>query len=397
MPPDEGTYTVTYQVTDDDGLTGTDTAIISVLNAAAVVNAGPDLTAVEGTAVLLGGVFTDAGHSDTHTLVWHITADNGQVIADSTGPQLSFTPADDGTYTATLSVTDNDGATGSDTVVITVDNAAPRADGGADQTVVEGETVTLRGTASDAGTADTHTLAWQVADAAGQTVAEVTGAELRFVPTDNGTYRATLQVTDDDGQIGTDMVTITAQNANPFAEAGFDQTVDEGERVTLVSTIRDPGTSDTLLRMWRVTGPGDQLIPIGRDENFQFVPADNGTYTVTFQVTDDDRGVARVPIVVTVRNAPPVADAGPDQTAGPHDLVRLSGRLTDPGTADTHRFVWRATSSTGQLLAQGARKDFSFVPVEEGVYTVTLHVADDDGVSSSDSALITVDSGCPTC
>jgi hypothetical protein len=92
---------------------------------------------------------------------------------------------------------------------------------------------------------------------------------------------------------------------------------------------------------------------------------------VTLQVTDDDRGLTSVPVTVTVQNVAPVADAGPDQTIGPRDLVRLSATVTDPGTADAHRFVWRATNSTGQLLAQGARRSFSFVPVEEGVYTVT--------------------------
>src|SRR5439155_11141757 len=100
-------------------------------------NAGAAQTVNEGTAVNLAGTFTDPG-SDTSTFNWHVVSSNGQVVADGSGQSFSFTPNDDGTYTATFTVTDDDGGVGSSSVVVTVNNVAPTANAGVAQTVNEG-------------------------------------------------------------------------------------------------------------------------------------------------------------------------------------------------------------------------------------------------------------------
>ena len=48
-----------------------------------------------------------------------------------------------------LTVTDDDGATALDTVIVTLTNALPTANAGVDQTVASGATVTLDGSASN--------------------------------------------------------------------------------------------------------------------------------------------------------------------------------------------------------------------------------------------------------
>ena len=52
-----------------------------------------------------------------------------------------------GTFTVTLTVTDDDGGVGSDTLVVTVNpaNVPPAVDAGPDQTVNEGSTVNFAG------------------------------------------------------------------------------------------------------------------------------------------------------------------------------------------------------------------------------------------------------------
>ena len=60
--------------------------------------------------------------------------------------------ADDGVYTVTVTVTDDDGGVASDTFTVTVTNVAPCVDAGVDQTVDEGDTVVLDpATFTDAG------------------------------------------------------------------------------------------------------------------------------------------------------------------------------------------------------------------------------------------------------
>src|SRR5206468_1249540 len=122
----------------------------TVNNVAPTANAGPDQTVNEGDAVNLAGTFTDPG-ADSWSYSWHVVSSNGQVIADGSGQAFSFTSNDYGTYTATFTVTDDDGGVGTSSAVVTVSNVATTANAGADQTVNEGDTVNLFGTFTDPG------------------------------------------------------------------------------------------------------------------------------------------------------------------------------------------------------------------------------------------------------
>src|SRR5262249_11420427 len=103
--------------------------------------------------VSLSGTFVDPGTADTHAFL----LDFGD---GTTAITLSATHvyADNGVFTATLTVTDKDGAVGNDSLVVTVANVAPVVNGGPDQTASEGSTVPLASPKfNDKGTADTHT------------------------------------------------------------------------------------------------------------------------------------------------------------------------------------------------------------------------------------------------
>src|SRR2546428_13851329 len=65
---DNGTYTVTVCVKDDEGAETCDTLDVLVGNVAPTVNAGADQTASEGSVVsLASATFNDLGTLDTHT------------------------------------------------------------------------------------------------------------------------------------------------------------------------------------------------------------------------------------------------------------------------------------------------------------------------------------------
>src|SRR5207253_5449231 len=97
---------------------------------------------------------TEPGSADSWTYNWHVVSSRGQFVADGSGQSFSFTPNDNGTYTATFTVTDDDGGVGSSSVVVTVNNVAPTANAGAAQTVNEGTAVNLAGTFTEPGSAD---------------------------------------------------------------------------------------------------------------------------------------------------------------------------------------------------------------------------------------------------
>jgi PKD repeat protein len=68
--------------------------------------------------VAFSGTFTDVGELDTHTIGWDF--DDGTTAADTLTPVHKFAA---GAYTVTLTVTDDDGGTGSDQVIVTVERA----------------------------------------------------------------------------------------------------------------------------------------------------------------------------------------------------------------------------------------------------------------------------------
>jgi PKD repeat protein len=117
----DGTYTITLTVTDDDLATGTTTRSVTVA-AAPPPNAPP--VAVIATPTILGRAVTvsGAGSTDSDGTVASYNWNFGDGTTAS-GPNATRTYAADGTYPITLTVTDDDLATGTATRSVTV--AAP--------------------------------------------------------------------------------------------------------------------------------------------------------------------------------------------------------------------------------------------------------------------------------
>lgn len=113
---DNGVYNVSLTATDTGGLIGTDSLLITVNNVAPAVDAGPDQTS--GNLVSFAGSFTDPGSLDTHTIHWDFG--DGQTATGTLTPMNQYTAS--GQYTVTLTITDDDGGVGVDTLVVLVEN-----------------------------------------------------------------------------------------------------------------------------------------------------------------------------------------------------------------------------------------------------------------------------------
>lgn len=119
--PGDAPYTIDVTVLDDGGGSTNGGTAVTVLNAAPTVAvAGPAGGGINHALTFTADI-ADAGTLDSHSTAWEVRDPRNAVIASGTGPTLNFTPPRTGSYTVSLSVTDDDGAssTASQTVRVT--------------------------------------------------------------------------------------------------------------------------------------------------------------------------------------------------------------------------------------------------------------------------------------
>jgi gliding motility-associated-like protein len=123
-----GTYVFRLTVTDNQGAQASDDATVTVnpvgSNASPVANAGPDKTITLPTnSVVLSGSGTDSDGSIT-TYAWTQVSGPSVTMTNTSQPAVSLSNLVAGIYTFRLTVTDNQGATGSDDAVVVVNSAS---------------------------------------------------------------------------------------------------------------------------------------------------------------------------------------------------------------------------------------------------------------------------------
>jgi hypothetical protein len=93
-------------------------------------------------------------------------------------------------------------------------------------------------------------------------------------------------------------------------------------------------------------------------------------------------------------NAPPIADAGPDQEVAPGDRVRLSGRNSRDLDAGIASYLWRQVSGKRVSLSNPAANQLDFIAPQVGAKGASLgfelKVTDRGGLQSSDRCRVTV-------
>lgn len=117
----EGVYTLRLTVTDTDAGRGTDTIIVNVGNEFPIANAGPDRTAAVNEQLQFDGSLS----SDPDGRIVEYDWSFGDGFSAS-GPQVSHSYNREGTFTVTLTVTDNDGSQDTDTLFVVVDSSENR-------------------------------------------------------------------------------------------------------------------------------------------------------------------------------------------------------------------------------------------------------------------------------
>ncbi|MBX2852319.1 MAG: PKD domain-containing protein [Phycisphaeraceae bacterium] len=409
---DDGVYTVTLTVTSSNGDVSTDTALVTVNNAAPVITGlALDSTSVdEGGAVTLTGSFTDAGVLDTHTvsIAWGDGTTSNAVVDQAAGTfEATHTYLDDTAGAIDVTLADDDGGSDVASESIAVTNVAPVITGLAlnNTSVDEGGLVTLTGSFADAGGLDTHTVsvAWGDGTTSSAVVDQATGTfEAVHTYLDDASAVIDVTLVDDDGDNDSGTVSVTVNNVGPsITGLALDTaSVDEGGAVTLTGTFTDAGVLDThtVSVTWGDGSTSNAVVDqvAGTFEATHTYLDDNPTGTASdlaaigVTLTDDDAGSDTGNESVVVNNLAPVVAtvSGPDQAVRGQTLSYI-GSFTDAGTLDTHTEAWTVTdNSSGAVIATGTGPSFDFVPDTLGDFTVTYTVTDDDTGTGDSSAAV---------
>jgi len=406
-PPDEGTYTVNLTVTDDDSGSATSSSSVIVGNVTPTIGTFTvPSSGQEGTAINLSAAASDVGTSDSLTYAWTITGPGG-FSTTRTGASVSFTPPDDGTFNVSLTVSDGDGGSATQSASISVANVAPTLTLTGPASINEGSTYTLNLGSSDPGsdTIQGWTIDW--GDGTTSTVGAVSTATHVF--SNNAMRTISATATDEDGTYAAgNTVAVQVNNVAPQFTNLTTTSIAENGTTTLTITLADPSSVDTytLSVNW-----GDPLSS-SNVESYSIAASASGSQTVAFthQYLDDNAAdsfsiqlaladgddTATASVAVQVSNADPVAVINNAPTSSPEGTaLNLASGVTDAGTLDTFTYAWTVTKN-GNAYAADNTANLTFTPDDDGTYVVTLDVIDDDGGTSSTNRTITVTNAAPT-
>ncbi|MDC0708405.1 hypothetical protein POL68_07995 [Stigmatella sp. ncwal1] len=372
------------------------------------VISGP-ATVAEGspTPVTLDGSGSTDPDNDPLTYKWRQTAGPSVTLSSTIPNKPTFAvPAVTADTLLTFELVVNDGTLDSEptafSVTVTNVNQAPSASAGEDQTVNAGDTVTLKGVASDPD-GDALTYAWSVLTLPEGIAIELTGATTATpsfkAPSSSTGKTLTLTfvlIVSAGGQTSApDTVTITIQMPNRLPVGKTPATFEEkeGTAVTLDASQSEDPDGDEVTFLWTQTG-GPVVKLTGADTaklSFTTPEVLSKTLMTFVLVVKDADGAESTPVPVTVTilnvNKPPVAHPRKlPSDINPASITLDASTSTDPD-GDALTFQWEQVVGSQVTLSSTTAPSVTF-EVPQTAFAVQfqfkLTVKDTAGATSSD-------------
>ncbi len=358
-----------------------------------VADAGNDQRNVDTGAM----VTLDGSGSTGDELEYAWTQDTGATVTLSSTAVVTPTftaPAQANDLVFTLTVTDKDGVTATDTVRIFVTASTAFRIALHEDTGIDGDGITRNGVVNVMNPG----AGWSYTTDGGGTSIVGTGATSFTLP--EGVYDANDVVA---SQVGEDVETaelgaVTVDSTDPTVvtfdniAAGVIGTPQEHD-ITFSEAL-DFVSAD-------ITAEGATVNRVTSDDGIthtiNFTP-DAAAFSLTLDVDSvmdlaGNEGPDAEASASGSANQPPTAEAGPPQTEVAGTEVTLAGSGNDPdGNNDDLTYSWALTGGTGITLSDANIAAPTFTPTAAGTYTFTLTVADAGAPegSATDTVIITV-------
>ncbi|MDW8412838.1 MAG: putative Ig domain-containing protein [Acidobacteriota bacterium] len=386
VPP--GTYTFTVTATDANGCTGTQTYTVTISCPTITLSPGVLPNGVVGFAY--SQTITAAGGATPYTFSVSAGALPPGLILTTSGPNtatISGSPTSVGTYTFTVTATDNNGCTGSQSYTVTITTCP---------------TITLSPLTLPSGTVGTsysqtitasggvapHTFSAAGTLPTGLTLS--TGGVLSGTPTAAGSYTFTVTATDANGCTGSQTYTVTiscptitlspATLPNGFIGVSYSQTITASGGTAPYMFSVSAGTLPTGLTLNSGTGV------------ISGTPTAAGTYT--FTVTATDANGCSGGQIYTITISCPTITLSPATLPNGTIAVPYSQTITASGGTAPYTFGVTVGSIPPGLTLNSATGVLSGTPTATGSYTFTVTATDANGCTGSQTYTVAIN--CPT-
>ena len=309
-----GQYEVTYKVTDNQGATRRKTIIVTVNPKMEVLNEAPVIHATDKT-ITVGDTF------DPMADVTAEDAEDGNLTTKIEVKKNDVDTTTPGKYEVTYKVTDNQGASFTKSITVTVNpkmevlNEAPVIHA-TDKTITVGDTFDPMAdvTAEDAED--------------GNLTTKIEVKKNDVDTTKAGKYEVTYKVTDNQGATCTKTIAVTV---NPKMEVLNEApTIDAADKTITVGDTFDPKAGVTA----KDAEDGDLTDKIEVVKNTVDTKK-AGKYEVTYKVTDSDGATRTKTIKVTVKEKAPAPSTDKDKTPTTPNKDKDKTTTVAPKTGDT--------------------------------------------------------------
>ncbi|MEJ2548080.1 MAG: PKD domain-containing protein, partial [Gemmatimonadota bacterium] len=371
--PADGSYEVRLIVTDNRSARDTVTKTVSVLQPNQ-----PPVAAFASSCTNLNCNFTDQSTDADGTVVsWAWDFGDG---ATSTSQNPSHSYALEGTYTVTLTVTDDEAAESSPpasrTVSVSPANEGPTAE-------FTFSCVNLVCNFTDGSSDPDGTVVARSWDFDDGTNSSLTNPQHAFAS--KGDYQVGLEVTDDDGATGQTSKTVSV-NSMPVVSILQPAS---GSSFSTSATVSFQGTAsdadgDDLVLVWESSLDGT----LGGGLDLTSSDLTIGTHVISF-IGSDGTAADTAQVTITIVNLEPTAAiVAPVSGAvfGLGEVVTFSGSGTDPEDGALVGASLQWTSSLDGAIGSGS--SFPRSDLQAGTHLIRLVVTDSDG--AADTATVSI-------
>jgi hypothetical protein len=403
---EEGVYEFELKITDNNNNISVSIVTITVLPQPAlpVANAGASQSVtLPQNNVTLDGSASYAPSGTITTYTWSKVSGPADAVIENTSNAITQASGlTEGIYEFELKITDNNGATSTASVTVTVKPAPlpPVANAGDDQTIsLPVSTITLDATASTAPAGNIVSYEWaKISGPAEGNITDAGSATTEVTGLAEGVYVFEVIITDNNGATSKSTVTINVNAAPlpPVANAGSDKTITLPQNsITLDGTASSAPAGNIAAYLWtKISGPSGGSIVSADKAATDINGLVEGMYKFQLKVTDNNGAASTASVTVTVKPAPlpPVANAGSSKTITlPMNTVTLDGSKSTALSGTIESYHWTKISGPAQgTLASADAAVTNVNNLAEGEYKFELKVTDNTGATSTATVTVTV-------